>query len=208
MFSGVFICTPMQPVFSKIKDPEEHNNNGVNHAALWRTNLPAAPCTPFTAAFWGLELLVCFQPSIIQSLQRCTLHKTLSFIWPLTVPHSSFSLFKAQELHGKEAGLINPHVSAALWLPKWIMGLFPPCSLNCSYCTHIHWQSVVWQVSHWSVERTVIAAFSSFKINFTALLVSQHLWVIISQPSYVGFRGCWVELLCFSHVCCKPLNLT
>lgn len=88
MFSGVFICTPMQPVFSKIKDPEEHNNDGVNHAALWRTNLPAAPCTPFTAAFWGLELLVCFQPSIIQSLQRCTLHKTLSFIWPLTVAHS------------------------------------------------------------------------------------------------------------------------
>ncbi len=58
MSLGVFACTRTQPLFREIKDPEEHNNNGVNHAAFRRTNLPAAPCTPSTAAFWGLELLV------------------------------------------------------------------------------------------------------------------------------------------------------
>lgn len=36
----------LQPAFREIKRPEERNNNSVNQAALRRTNLPAAPCTP------------------------------------------------------------------------------------------------------------------------------------------------------------------
>lgn len=56
MSSSVYVS--MELVFGEIKDPEELNNICVNHAAFGRTNLPAAPCSPSTAAFWGLELLV------------------------------------------------------------------------------------------------------------------------------------------------------
>lgn len=55
MFSGVFICTLMQPVFSKIKDPEEHNNNGVNPCGIVEDKSPRSTLYSLHCSFLGIR---------------------------------------------------------------------------------------------------------------------------------------------------------